>query len=476
MNKTSNNVAELMEGRLPTKGNSQQCASIRTQSRENTTSRLLAVREAARKNKKQQFTNLFHHVSEALLLQSFDQLKRHSAPGCDGVIWEYYAENVQNHISELHDRLQRGQYRPMPARRVLIPKEDGTERTLSIICLEDKIVQQATVTVLNQIYEVDFMGFSYGFRPGRGQHDALDALNVAIMERKVNWVLDLDISKFFDTVEHDWLIRFIEHRIRDKRILRLIKQWITVGVVDEHGHRQQSHRGVPQGAVCSPLLANIYLHYSFDLWMNKGRQNAQGDVVIVRYADDAILGFQKYSDARECLSALHQRLEQFGLKVHPDKTRLVRFGRLALKQYEERPDRGKPGTFDFLGFTHYIGRLRTGKHTVMRKTKRKRQIAQLKRVKQELRKRLHERPAETGRWLTRVVQGHINYYGVPFNHRAISQFVEEVKRLWLKALRRRSQRHNMTWERFKWLCKNWIPKPRVVHPYPLQRFYAKHPR
>lgn len=362
---------------------------------------LLAVREAARKEKKQQVTDLFHPVSEELLLQSFEQLKRQSAPGCDGMTWERYAENAPSHLVDLHGRLQRGQYRPMPARRGLIPKEDGTERSLS---------------------------------------------------------------------------RFIQHRVRDKRILRLIKQWITVGVVDEHGHRQQSHCGVPQGAVCSPLLANIYLHYSVDHWLNKCRQNAQGDVVIVRYADDAVLGFQKHKDARECLAALHQRLEQFGLKVHPEKTRLVRFGRLALKQYEERPDRGKPGTFDFLGFTHYIGRLHTGKDAVMRKTKRKRQIAQLKRVKQELRKRLHDRPAETGRWLRRVVQGHINYYGVPFNHRAISQFVEEVKRLWLKALRRRSQRHSMTWERFKPLCERWVPKPRVVHPYPLQRFYAKHPR
>lgn len=465
-----------MEGRLPTKGNSQQCARIRTQSRGNTTLRLLAVRKAAKKDRKQQFTHLFHHLSEELLCQSFQQLKRHSAPGCDGITWENYAENLQNNLHALHGRLHRGQYRPQPARQVKILKEDGTERPLSILCLEDKIVQQAAVTVLNQIYETDFLGFSYGFRPGRGQHDALDALNVAIMERKVNWVLDLDISRFFDTVEHDWLIRFIQHRIRDGRMLRLIRQWVTVGIVDEHGHRQKSHCGTPQGAVISPLLANIYLHYSFDLWLNAWRKQTQGEVVMIRYADDAVLGFQKHQDARLCQSLLQQRLMRFGLKVHPAKTRLVRFGRFALKQYEERPERGKPGTFDFLGFTHYIGRLHTGKDAVMRKTQRKRRQTQLKRIKQGLWQRLHNRPEETGRWLKRVVEGHINYYGVPFNNRALCQFVEEVKRMWLKSLKRRSQRHKMTWSRYSQLVNKWIPSPRIVHPYPLQRFYAKHPR
>lgn len=459
-----------------TEGNSQHYDRIRTQRRGNATLRLLAVREAAKGDKRKQFTSLFHHISEALLLQSFHQLKRQSAPGCDGMTWDSYAQNAHDNLRELHDRLQRGQYRPRPARQVFIPKEDGTERPLSILCLEDKIVQQAVVTVLNQIYEADFLGFSCGFRPGRGQHDALDALNVAIMERKVNWVLDLDISKFFDTVEHDWLLRFLRHRIRDPRILRLIRQWITVGVMDERGHRRRSRLGVPQGAVCSPLLANVYLHYSFDLWLNKSRKHAQGDVVIIRYADDAVLGFQKHSDARACLGALKQRLGRFGLKVHPGKTRLLRFGRFALKQYRERPELGKPGTFDFLGFTHYIGELRNGKAVVMRKTRRSRRIAQLKVIKQALRKRLHEKPAETGRWLRRVVEGHLNYYGVPFNIRALTQFVEEVKRLCLKSLRRRSQRHRMNWARFSGLCERWSPSPRITHPYPMQRFHARYPK
>ena len=476
MNKANKPVAEFTEGRVSTKGNSQQCARTQTQGWISATSRLLAVRKAAQRDRKQPFTNLFHHINEDLLRQSFQQLKRQSAPGCDGVTWSQYAEDLDNNIRALYQRLHNGRYRPKPARRVFIAKEDGTERPLSILCVVDKIVQQATVHVLNQIYETEFLGFSYGFRPGRGQHDALDALHIAIMKRKVNWVLDLDISQFFDRVEHDWLIRFVQHRVTDKRILRLIKQWIKVGVIDEHGHRVQARRGTPQGAVISPLLANIYLHYCFDLWVNRWRKDAQGEVIAVRYADDAVLGFQKHQDAQQFLMALTQRLGKFGLKVHPDKTRLIRFGRYALAQYAEKPSRGKPGAFDFLGFTHYLGRKHSGEVVVKRKTKRKRRIVQLKQIKQALRTRLHEKPRDTGRWLQRVVQGHINYYGVPFNAKALSQFVDEVKRLWLRSLRRRSQRHRMNWERFNLLIQRWIPKPKIVHPYPEQRFYAKYPR
>ena len=476
MNKTHNTVAEFMEGRVSTKGNSQQCARIQTQGWDNTTSRLLAVRKAAKGDKRQQFTNLFHHINEDLLKQSFHQLKRRSAPGCDGVTWAQYAEQLCENISTLHQRLRNGSYKPRPARRVFIPKEDGTQRPLNIICLEDKIVQQATVSVMNHIYEIDFLGFSYGFRPSRGQHDALDALHVAVMKRKVNWVLDLDISKFFESVEHEWLIKFLQHRVLDKRILRLINQWIKVGVIDDLGHRVQAHRGTPAGAVISPLLANIYLHYSFDLWMNEVRKVTQGEVILVRYADDSVLGFQKHIDAVNCLAALNKRLDKFGLKVHPDKTKLIRFGRYALQQCSEKAAKEKPGTFDFLGFTHYIGRKRSGEVIMKRKTKRKRRIEQIKQIKLELRKRLHEKPCETGRWLKSVVQGHINYYGVPFNSRSLCQFVHEVRRLWLKSLRRRSQRHQTNWSRFTLLADRWIPKPKIVHPYPEQRFYATHPR
>jgi RNA-directed DNA polymerase len=476
MNKTSNDVAEFMEGRVSTKGNSQQCARTQTQSWEHTMSRLLAVREAAKKDKRQQFTNLYHHIKKALLKQSFMQLKRQSAPGLDGVTWSEYSEHLSDNIDKLNLRLQNGRYKPKPARRVYIPKEDGTQRPLSIICLEDKIVQQAAVTVLNQVYETDFLGFSYGFRPNRGQHDALDSLYIALMKRKVNWVLDLDISKFFDTVEHDWLLKFIQHRVTDKRILRLIRQWIKVGTIDENGHRIQSVKGTPQGAVISPLLANIYLHYSFDLWINEVKKKACGDVIVVRYADDSVLGFQKHADAISCLQALTIRLDKFGLKVHPDKTKLLRFGRYALQQYAEKPSIGKPKTFDFLGFTHYIGRKRSGEVIVKRKTKRKKYMEQLKHIKQELRKRLHDKPVKTGLWLKSVVQGHINYYGVPFNSKALGRYVYEVRRLWLKALKRRSQRKRMNWSRFELLVAHWIPSPKIVHPYPEQRFYAKYPR
>lgn len=465
-----------MEERVSTKGNSQQYARNQTQSWNDAKSRLLTVRKAALKDKKLRFTSLFHHISEALLFQSCTELKRNSAPGCDGVSWREYAKDLDSNIHDLHNRLFKGKYKPKPARRVFIPKADGSQRPLSIICLEDKIVQQATVHVLNQVYETEFLGFSYGFRQNRGQHDALDALHIAIMKRKVNWVLDLDISKFFDTVEHDWLIRFIRHRVVDKRILRLIKQWIKVGVLDDHGHRVRSPLGTPQGAVISPLLANIYLHYSFDLWFNKRRERARGDVVIVRYADDCAAGFQKHRDAVECLAELKDRLGKFGLKVHPDKTKLIRFGRFALQQCEEKPHLGRPGTFDFLGFTHYIGRKRCGEVIVKRKTRRKRMIAQLKRIREELKKRMHDKPGATGMRLRKVVQGHINYYGVPFNSKSLSLFVDEVIQSWLWSLRRRSHRHRMNWERFKFYVKFWIPIPRIVHPYPEQRFYVKHPR
>lgn len=405
MNKVNKITAELMERRGSTKGNSQHYARFQTQSWEYATSRLLAVQKVAKQDKKKQFTNLFCHLGLPLLRRSFFALKRNSAAGCDGVTWKAYSIYLIDKLEILHCKLHTGQYRAKPARRVYIPKEDGTKRPLSIICLEDKIVQQALVTILNQLYESDFLGFSYGFRPGRGQHDALDALNVAIMRRKMNWVLDMDISKFFDCVEHGWLIKFIQHRVADKRVIRLINKWLKVGVLDEHGHRVQSHLGTPQGAVISTLLANIYLHYSFDLWFHNHRNKAIGEIVGVRYADDVVLGFQKHQDAIQFLREITHRLKGFGLNIHPNKTHLIRFGTFAIKQYEGNPTRGKPGTFDFLGFTHYIGKTISGKSIVKRKTKRKRMFSQLKYIKQELWKRLHEKPWKTGQWLMRVVKG-----------------------------------------------------------------------
>ena len=414
------NIAESVEGRTLTERNSQQNAGDQPQSWDNATSQLLAVRRAAQKDKKRQFTNLRHHVTVDLLRSSFLELKRKAAPGIDGITWKDYQANLESLLESLHDRILNGSYRPKPAKRVFIPKEDGSERPLSIICTEDKIVQQATVTILNSIYEVDFMGFSYGFRPGRSQHAALDALIVSLYKRKVNWVLDLDISKFFDTVEHDWLIRFIEHRVRDRRIVRLIRQWLKVGVVDEHGHRKAAKKGTPQGAVISPLLANIYLHYAFDLWTHKWRiQTSRKEVIVVRYADDAILGFQSKQDAEQYLNDLKERLGMFGLAIHPDKTRLVQFGRFAIEQRQKAHQR-KPETFDFLGFTHYCSTTRNGNFCVKRKTAKRRLRKQIKAVGKELMKRRHEPKLDIAQWLQSVVQGHINYYGVPFNSQSLS--------------------------------------------------------
>jgi RNA-directed DNA polymerase len=440
-------------------------------------SRLINVRLVASKDKAQQFTSLYHHLTPQLLRESFMKLSRKSAPGVDGITWVYYASNLDDNILSVHRLLINGSYRPKPARMKIIPKEDGSERHISIQCVEDKIVQMAVVEVLNGIYEEAFLGFSYGFRPKRSQHMALDALCVAIKKKKVNWVLDMDISKFFDTVEHGWLIKFIRHRIRDPRILRLITQWIKVGTVDDSGRRVPATIGTPQGSVISPLLANIYLHYVFDLWVNQYRRRYMvGTMTVVRYADDAVLGFQKKAEAEQFMAHLGERLGSFGLTLHPVKTKLIRFGRYAPSQVQERPWLGRVGTFDFLGFTHYIGLQRNGEYGVMRKTMCKRQIAQLKRIRLALRWRLHDNPHKTAKWLRSVVQGHINYFGVPFNSRAVGSFVDEVKKAWLKSLRRRSQRSKMNWQRFNQLIQYWIPKPRVVHPYPEQRFYAIYPR
>lgn len=432
------------------------------------------VRMIAKKDKNLQFTALLHHVTPELLRQSFHQLKRQAAKGVDGVSWQDYQENLEQKLIDLHSRIHSGCYVPKPARRVFLLKEDGTQRPISIQSIEDKIAQQAIVSLLNQIYEVNFMGFSYGFRPGRSQHDALDALTFGISKRKVNWVLDLDLQKFFDTVEHDWLIRMLQHRVQDKRLIKLITKWIKVGVADESGKRVSAERGVPQGAVISPLLANIYLHYVFDLWSHQWRQRkAKGEVLITRYADDAVLCFQHKLDANEYLVLLNRRLNEFGLSLHPDKTRLIRFGKYAISQCAERRVK-RPETFDFLGFTHYCTTRRNGEFKVGRKTIRKRLLKQIKAVQNELRKRMHKSIGETLGWLRSVLVGHMNYYAVPGNVRQVSMFYYEITRRWFKMLRRRSQRHRLVWERFgPWMRKR-LPKLRVVHAYPEMRFRAKY--
>lgn len=464
--------AERWEGRVIPKGNGRQNAASWTQSQGIASTGLLAVRQAAQRDKGKQFTALLHHVDIALLRKSYFELKRNAAPGIDEVSWQQYGKKLEERLQALHERVHRGNYRAKPARRVYIPKADGSERPLSILCLEDKIVQQAVVHVLNAIYEADFMGFSYGFRPGRGQHEALDALHVALCRKKVNWVLDADIRKFFDSMDHDWTIRFLQHRIADPRLLRLIRKWLKVGVWED-GRRVEQRRGAPQGAVVSPILANVYLHYAYDLWVHQWRRrHARGDVAVIRYADDTVLGFQHRWDAEAFRRALEERLRRFGLELHPDKTRLLRFGRYA-HEARAREGKGKPETFDFLGFTHYCTRARrNGWFVVGRRTIAKRLRAQLAEIKEQLRRRLHRPLHETGQWLSRVLRGHMAYYAVPGNGPSISSFVYRVGWLWIRALRRRSQRSRMSWERFARLRARYFPPVRILHPQPMHRFDA----
>jgi RNA-directed DNA polymerase len=475
-NKGEGSPAEGVEGSCSTEGNTEETRMCRTQGREHVYQGLGGVRKAAHRNGKQKFTALLHHVNTELLRDSYFCLKRQAAPGVDGITWQQYGDGLEERIRDLHDRVHRGAYRAQPSRRTYIPKANGQQRPLGIAALEDKIVQQAVVTVLNEIYEEDFLDFSYGFRPGRSQHDALDALWVGLRRRRVNWVLDLDVREFFDRVSHEWLEKFIEHRIADRRIVRLIQKWLKAGVSEE-GQWTETKVGTPQGSVISPLLANVYLHYVFDLWVDQWqRKTARGDLIVVRYADDAVLGFEHRSEAEAFLAQLRERMRKFGLELHPEKTRLIEFGRFA-EQNRKRREEGRPETFDFLGFTHICGKTRKGGwFTIRRQTSKQRLRRKLQAIRQELRKRWHERIAETGNWLRSVVQGYFNYHAVPGNFAALSVFRREVARAWLEALRRRSQRHRLPWARFRSILDRYLPLPRIVHPLPGVRFDAMHPR
>lgn len=416
------------------------------------------------------FTALLHHVSLDRLRMAFSALKKDAAPGTDGVTWEQYAQHLEKNLQDLHRRLHQGAYRARPSRRVYIPKADGRQRPLGIAALEDKIVQRAVVEVLNAIYEVDFLGFSYGFRPGRSQHNALDALEVAL-HRKMSWVLDADIRGFFDAIDHDWLVKFVEHRVGDQRVLRLIQKWLTAGVM-ENGKWTQSEIGSPQGATVSPLLANIYLHYVLDLWVQRWRtRHAHGEVIVVRYADDFIVGFQHRTDAERFLAELRDRLAKFRLELHPSKTRLIEFGRFALRDRERRGQAGSPDTFNFLGFTHICGRnLKAGRYQVQRRTMRTRMKAKLHEVKAEMQRRRHLPIPDQGRWLAAVLRGHCAYYGVPTNYYALDAFRSSVARLWHRSLLRRSQKSRLNWKRMSRVIARWLPSPTIVHPWPKQRF------
>ena len=463
-------AAEVVEGRRAAKGNAIAARmSRRTIRNYDVGTALDGIRQTAKGRRDARFTGLLHHIyAVERLEQAYLAVKRDAAAGVDGQTWQSYGQDLQGNLRDLSDRLARGGYRPQPVRRAYTTKADGSKRPLGVPALEDKIVQRATVEVLNAIYEQDFLGFSYGFRPGKSAHNALDAVAVGVWSKSVNFILDADISKFFDTIEHDWLVKFIEHRVADTRVVRLIKKWLHAGVLED-GRLSISELGTVQGGSISPLLANIYLHYAFDLWVKQWRgRHARGDVIAVRYADDWVAGFQFRDDAERFQRAVEQRLGQFGLKLHPEKTRLIEFGRFA-RDNRRRRGQGKPDTFDFLGFTHCCGRTRKGKFMVLRITSGKRLRAKLLAVKTELRKRMHHPIAEQGQYLRSVVAGHARYFAVPCNGARVQAFRFQVGRLWHRTLCRRSQAKHLSWKRMHKIVAHWLPSPRICHPYPNQR-------
>ncbi len=474
-NKPGRPGAESVERRGGAEGNTEGQHTRRTPSRESVSQGLDRVREAAQGKKKERFTALLHHVTIDRLRDAFSSLKREAAPGVDGATWQSYRQDLEVNLTRLHEQVHRGTYRALPSRRRYIPKPDGRQRPLGIAALEDKIVQRAVVQVLNAIYEEDFLGLSYGFRPGRGQHDALDALAVGITMTKVNWIVDADIAGFFDAVSHEWLIRFVEHRVGDRRILRLIRKWLKAGVMED-GNLAPTEAGTPQGAVISPLLANIYLHYAFDLWADQWRKkHAKGQVIVVRYADDIVMGFQHKRDAERFMAEMRERLEKFALSLHPEKTRLIEFGRFAAKDRESR-GLGKPETFNFLGFTHICSRSRRGAFQLKRQTRRDRMRGRLRAIKEELRRRMHEPIPLQGKWLGQVVRGYFAYHAVPTNSRCLGAFRHYVVDLWRRSLVQRSQRDRTTWTRMGKLAADYLPPPHILHPWPSVRFAVKHPR
>jgi RNA-directed DNA polymerase len=470
-NKAASAAAEVGEERGRAKGNTASKTHPGLSAGQGAPSALDRVREVARRDKDARFTALLHHVTPWRLDKAYRAIRPKAAPGVDGVTWAEYGQNLQANLRDLHERVQSGRYRATPGRRAYIRKPDGRQRPLGIAALEDKIVQRALVEVLNAVYEVDFRGFSYGFRPKRGPHDALDALAAGIGSKPVRWVLDADIRDFFGQLDHAWLRKFLEHRIADKRVLRLIGKWLAAGVIED-GKWTAYEEGTPQGASISPLLANVYLHYVLDLWVEWWRScHARGEVIVVRFADDFIVGFQHEDDARRFLTELRERLAKFGLGLHPDKTRLIEFGRYAARDRKRR-GLGKPETFDFLGFTHICAKSRSGRVWIKRITIAKRMRAKLKAINAQLKRRRHDPIPTQGRWLASVLRGHMAYYAVPGNTNAVSAFRYQATRHWHKALRRRSQRDRMNWERMGRIATRWLPPARIKHPFPEVRFAA----
>jgi RNA-directed DNA polymerase len=476
-NKGGEAPAEAVEGKTPTERNSGQEAANRMQSRQFASNGLDRVRQRAEADKTVRFNNLYHFLKADLLRESFYELKRNAAPGVDGVTWREYELKLETRLPALENELHEGRYRATPAKRGYITKEDGRQRPLGIQAVEEKVVQQACVTILNAVFEPTFKGYSYGSRPGRCPHDALDALHEGIVRRKINWILDCDIEGFFDNLSHVRLLNFIEERVMDKRMLRLIRKWLRVGWIED-GKRHPGTIGTPQGSVISPLLANIFLNAVMDKWASEWRRvKAKGDVIIVRYVDDAVFGFQYEADGRAFLEALREQVEASELKLHPTKTRLIEFGRYAASNRRERK-LGKPGSFDFLGFTHTCSVNRNGRFCILRKTIRKRLRRKLMEVKTELIRRMHNPLESVAGWLASVIRGFTNYHAVPGNMKAPREFYTQVSRLWRWAILRRSNKakNRWTWERFYRLQRQWLPRPRLVHPYPSVRFDAKYSR
>ena len=473
-NKGTLALAEPVEPRTEPKGNLESQSTRRTQDRESVSQAADRIRQFVQREPGVRLTTLLHHVTVDALRWAFFALKKDAAAGADGMTWRMYEEGLEGRLADLHDRVHSGAYRATPSRRVNIPKPDGGTRPLGVAAIEDKIVQKIVAeTILTPIYEAEFLGFSYGFRPGRGAHDALDALVVGIERRKINWVADCDIRRFFDTVSRDWLVRFLEHRIGDKRVIRLIIKWLNAGVM-EAGEWRDDLRGTPQGSVISPILANIYLHYVLDLWFQKKWRSHEvgGDTIIVRYADDFVVGFQYKQDAEHFLEAVKSRFRSFELDLNPDKTRLIEFGRFASERRRKR-GQGRPETFDFLGFTHYCTRSRDGRFLLGRKPIAKRMTRTLKRLKEELRRRMHDDVETTAKWLGKVLDGWLQYFAVPTSHRFLDRFVTRLKRLWLRILRRRSQRDRFDWARLAKLTAAYWPKLEIRHPWPDVRFAVR---
>lgn len=473
-NKAAATAAESLEERPPAKRNPQREAAVRPQRREAVSIRLERVRQRAEAEPKARFHNLFSLLTVDLLRESFYQLKRQASPGLDKVKWSTYEKNMEANLQDLEDKLHQDRYRATPVRRKYIAKPDGRKRPIGVTTVEDKIVQQAVATLLGAVHEPSFCGFSYGARPGRSAHDALDAVMVALWEQPVGWVLDADIQGFFDQIPHAELLRVLEMRIGDRRLLRLITKWLRVGWVED-GKRHPGKRGTPQGGVISPMLGNIYLDHVLDKWFGAWRRReCQGTAFIVRYVDDVVLGFQYRHEAELALECLRKRLAEWGLTLHPEKTRLIEFGRYASRNRRDRGE-GKPESFTFLGVTHSCGKNRKGGFKIRRQTSRRSLAKVLHRIRDQLRWRLHDGLHETGRWLTSVVRGHFQYFAFPDNWQALDSFRNAVRILWFRAIRRRSHkaRQRWNWRRFHPLGERYLPHPKLCHPWPSVRFDAR---